>query len=261
VGGRHDQRQFAVRMEWGLHGANAICAGADAAIIVDVLSFTTSLSVAIDAGAEVFPYRWKDASAREFAQQHHAILAVGRSEAARSAGQAQISLSPASIRAATGLARIVLPSPNGSALASQLAGSGATVVGGCLRNRTAVARWLIGPRTAGGTAPVIAVIAAGERWPDDSLRPAVEDLWGAGAIISALASQGATELSPEARSAAAAFGAVQASLTAALMSCSSGAELAGIGFGDDVEVAAELDASTSVPVLADGGFRNASQAR
>jgi 2-phosphosulfolactate phosphatase len=296
VGYVHDQRQSAVRLEWGQLGAAAICRGASYAVIVDVLSFTTTLSVAVDAGAEVFPYPWQDGSAQSFARQHSAILAVGRaesgspvpadspgadtpasgalgagrsgaSEAAAAASSSEpgtgdpprISLSPATIRAIPGLARIVLPSPNGSALASQLADSGATVIGGCLRNRTAIAKWLVSHQTRDGITPVIAVIAAGERWPDGSLRPAIEDLWGAGAIVSALGKLGTTGLSPEATSAAAAYRAIEATLAQALVSCSSGIELASAGFGGDVAVAAELDSSTCVPVLAGGRFIDASR--
>jgi 2-phosphosulfolactate phosphatase len=292
----HDQRQSAVRLEWGQLGAAAICQGARYAVIVDVLSFTTTLSVAVDAGAEVFPYPWQDRSAHEFARQHGAILAVGRSEAAgtvptgslqtsasgaREPGSSppgatdaaaaasssdpgsgdppRISLSPATIKAMPGLARIVLPSPNGSALASQLARSGAAVIGGCLRNRTAIAEWLVSQQTRDGIAPVIAVIAAGERWPDGSLRPAIEDLWGAGAIVAALCNLGITGLSPEATSAAAAYRAIEATLAQALISCSSGIELASTGFSGDVAVAAELDSSTCVPVLAGGRFIDASR--
>ncbi|WP_427168214.1 hypothetical protein ACQF4J_42955 [Streptomyces sp. C1-1] len=51
----------------------------------------------------------------------------------------------------------------------------------------------------------LAVIAAGERWPDGSLRPALEDLLGAGAIIDELVSHGAGPLSPEAAAARACF--------------------------------------------------------
>jgi 2-phosphosulfolactate phosphatase len=155
--------------------------------------------------------------------------------------------------------RIVLPSPNGSALASQLADSGAVVLGACLRNRMAIARWLADRVHAGQRPPVIAVIAAGERWPDDSLRPAVEDLWGAGAVISALESLGLTGLSPEARSAAAAYAAVAAKLHAELTDSTSGRELVDSGFGHDVAIAARLDASASVPMLAEDRFVDASR--
>ncbi len=82
-----------ILMEWGERGAAAICSGAAYAVIVDVLSFTTSLSVAIDAGAEVYPYRWRDESAPEFARRHNAVLALDRSAAQR---PGVITLSPTS---------------------------------------------------------------------------------------------------------------------------------------------------------------------
>ena len=173
--------------------------------------------------------------------------------------QPLVSLSPASIRAAPGLDRIVLPSPNGSALASALASSGRQILAGCLRNRAAVATWLASQPGSSGSPPVIAVIAAGERWPDGRLRPAAEDLWGAGGIIAALDSLGVTGLSPEARSAAAAWRAIEQRPGPALASCGSGAELASAGFSGDVAIAAELDASTCVPVLSGGRFTDASR--
>ncbi len=245
-------------MDWGPQGAAAIGAGADCAVVVDILSFTTTLSVALDVGAEVYPYQWRDESAANFARQHDATLAIGRLEAADPAAVApQVSLSPASMRAARGMARLVLPSPNGSALSSQLAASAAVVVGACLRNRTAVARWLIRQLRPGGQPPVIAVVAAGERWPDGSLRPAVEDLWGAGAVIAALGEHSPAGLSAEAKAAAAAFRAAESSLSRALAASSSGRELASAGFSDDVTIAAELDTSSTVPVLRDGRFVSA----
>jgi 2-phosphosulfolactate phosphatase len=262
----HAQRDATVRMDWGLPGAEAIGADAAIAVVVDVLSFTTTLTVAVDAGAEVYPFRWNDASAREFASEHDAVLAVGRFEA-RDAGPSEpaVSLSPASIQATTGLRRIVLPSPNGSALARALSAGGATVIGAALRNRSAVAQWIAELLAANASAetgakpwpPAIAVIAAGERWPDGSLRPAVEDLWGAGAVVAALSELGVGDQSPEAWTAEAAFRGVAESLAAELAGCASGQELAMAGFADDVAIAADLDSSRCVPVLIGERFLNA----
>jgi 2-phosphosulfolactate phosphatase len=268
-----DQRRFAVRMEWGLRGAEAISQGACYAVIVDVLSFSTAVSVALDQGAEVYPYPWRDDSAGAFARKHRAILAVGRpdsrapvrapapgtSSPAESSQAAPVSLSPAAIRAAPGLKRIVLPSPNGSALAAALSSArpGLQILAGCLRNRTALAAWLASQPRAAVSPPVIAVVAAGERWPDDSLRPAAEDLWGSGAVIAALDSLGLTGLSPQARSAAEAWRGIEPTLSAALLSSASGAELARAGFSGDVAMASEVDASASVPLLSGGRFADA----
>jgi 2-phosphosulfolactate phosphatase len=115
-----------------------------------------------------------------------------------------------------------------------------------------VADWLLSRRNTHGDLRV-AVIAAGERWPDASLRPAIEDLWGAGALIAACA-QGWRHVSPEARAAAAAFSAIASNLTDALSECASGQELIHLGFQDDVNTAAQLDHATCVPLLREGAF-------
>ena len=140
----------------------------------------------------------------------------------------------------------MLPSPNGATLSRIAAEHGRTVFAGCLRNASAVAA---AARRAGST---IGVIAAGERWPDRSLRPAIEDLVGAGAIISAL-DPGAR--SPEAELAAASFQHVATDLRRYLQACASGRELIELGFDDDVRLAAELDVGTTAPVLSAGAFR------
>ncbi len=245
----HRQLDHQVRFDWGPTGAAAIAEGADVAVVVDVLSFTTTLCVAIERGMTVLPYRWKDERAAAYAEERSATLAVGRLEARSLPGGAGVSLSPAAMARVSGVDRVVLPSPNGSSIAFGLADSGCTVVGACLRNRTAVARWLL---AHGGT---LAVVAAGERWPDDSLRPAAEDLWGAGALLALLDD---ADLSPEARLAADAYRAVEADLGARLRDCASGRELAEAGFAEDVDVGAELDVSAVVPVLADGAFLDSS---
>jgi 2-phosphosulfolactate phosphatase len=52
----HRQLDYALRFDWGLTGAEAILKNADVAIVVDVLSFTTAVRVAVDAGTDVLPY-------------------------------------------------------------------------------------------------------------------------------------------------------------------------------------------------------------
>lgn len=247
----HRQRPWQARFDWGLAGAAAIGADAAVAVVVDVLSFTTTLSVAADHGVEVFPYRWRDDGAARFAADHGAVLAVGRREARGT----QVSLSPGTIRSTLSLRRLVLPSPNGSSIAHSLVDSSGVCVGASLRNAAAVAEWILAnhPDEA-----VVSVIAAGERWPDGSLRPAAEDLWGAGAVLTELASRRPQlTLSPEAAMAVAAWESVSGPLASALEQCASGLELIAAGYRADVGVAAEADQSRSVPVLVADRFVNA----
>lgn len=238
----HAQSGFTLRFEWGHAGALAVGPRSTIVVIVDVLSFTTALSVAIDAGIDVIPWRWRDASAVRIAAQHNATLAVDRSVA----NDGDVTLSPASIRSWRGTGALVLPSPNGSTLAHDLAATASTVLGSSLRNRLAVGRWIEEHAPEGAA---VAIIAAGERWPDGSLRPAVEDLWGAGGVIAALHDRGWTGLSAEARVAMAAFRVVESAIADELADCASGRELIAAGFGNDVAVAAEIDASAHVPLL------------
>lgn len=233
-------------LEWGPSGAAALAPGCDVAVVVDVLTFSTTVSVAADGGMRVVPYRWADDSAADEARRRGAALAVSR-EAAR---DGDVSLSPATFRripAADGPRTVVLPSPNGSTICAVLAEAGLEVVVASLRNRRAVAAWLA---RRGGR---VLVVPAGERWPDDTLRPAIEDLWGAGAVVADLLAEPAgAQASDEARAAAAAYRLVDGRLAAALAACSSGQELIGRGYAPDVAIAAELDASESVPRLVDG---------
>ena len=245
------QQPYAVRLDWGLRGARElVVGGVSTVVVVDVLSFTTSVTVAVERGTAVRPHPWGSDSALALAAELDAVCAVGRT----AAGPGQVSLSPASLLAAEPVERLVLPSPNGSAICAALAEAGVAVAAASLRNATAVGRWL-----AARHGPV-GVVAAGERWGDDaSLRPAVEDLWGAGAVVAAyVAARPATRVSPEAEAAHTASEAVRGDSVAQLRGCASGIELVEKGFGADVAIAAELDASSVVPVLTDGWFRRAS---
>ncbi|MET9672174.1 2-phosphosulfolactate phosphatase [Streptomyces sp. NPDC006482] len=241
---------MAVTFGWGPVEARALAPAAACVVVVDVLSFTTAVGVAVEGGAAVHPYRRRDATAVAYARERDAVLAVGRSEATEAHPW---SLSPAALRAAPMPDRLVLPSPNGSTIAAEAASGGATVVAASLRNRTAVARWLT-DRGYGSEDRPIAVIASGERWPDGSLRPALEDLLGAGAVLSALVGTGTP--TPEAAAAATLWAATEDPV-AALHCCDSGRELYEYGFPQDVAVAAETDSSTAVPVLVDGAFQEA----
>ena len=97
------------------------------------------------------------------------------------------------------------------------------------------------------------MIAAGERWPDGSLRPALEDLLGAGAVIAAMHDQGCGPLSPEAETARACYE-TTADPAKAVTDSASGRELAEMGFADDIAIATEINSSSVTPVLTGQAF-------
>lgn len=230
------QAEYDVRMEWGEQGAKVLAPISDAIIIVDVLSFSTSVEIATCRGATVYPHRMSMEEAREFAS------AVG-AELAEKERDAKYSLSPRSMGMIPEGLKLVMPSPNGSRLSTS---TGTTpTLAGCLRNAKAIAE------AAKKYGKKIAVIPAGERWPDGSLRPSFEDLIGTGAIIHHL--DGVR--SPEADAASSAYISVENDLENLLLGCSSGKELAERGYKQDVILAAALNVSQCVPLLQDGAFR------
>jgi 2-phosphosulfolactate phosphatase len=232
----YEQTQFAIRCEWGERGASVLAPISDLVVIVDVLSFSTSVDIANARGAIVFPYRWKDASADTFAASHNAVVATSRGS------PGQFSLSPASLETIPPATRLVLPSPNGATL-SFSTGNTPTLCG-CLRNCHAIAEY------ASANARTIAIIPAGERWQDGTLRPAIEDLLGAGAIIRHLSGT----RSPEANAAVAAFEAAAGGLLDCIKNGASGQELSEKGFDADILLASALNCSSSVPLLKNGAY-------
>ena len=243
------QLSAGVRFGWALPAALALSGSAGALVIVDVLSFTTSVTVAAGRGTAVYPHRWPDPGVEAFAVSRNAVWAVRRDQVSPTHPW---SLSPAHLLAAPAPERLVLPSPNGSAIAA-----GATaghIVAGCLRNATAVARWLSEHGFGHPDRPAT-IIAAGERWPGGELRPALEDLLGAGAIIAALGLQ--DSLSPEAAAAGAAWRHQRQDIADVIHRCSSGQELIAAGHAPDIGIAAEHDTQETVPILVAGAFRAA----
>jgi 2-phosphosulfolactate phosphatase len=212
------------RFEWGPVGARRLAQEVDVLVVVDTMSFSTAVDVAVARGAVVCPTRWSDESA-----------ALSRDR--------PYSLSPASMTSVPSGTRLELASPNGATICLDAAELGPAVIAGCLRNASAVAA------AAGHAGDVVGVIAAGERWPDGSLRPALEDLLGAGVILDALGG----EPSPDARAAIAAARAVTLDDVRA---CHSARELIDAGFAEDVDLAVQRDVSTAVPLLRDGAFTN-----
>ncbi|MDA8314493.1 MAG: 2-phosphosulfolactate phosphatase [Actinomycetota bacterium] len=243
-----------VRFDWGATAAATLPGPTCALVVVDVLSFTTAVSVATGRGIAVVPHALGAPGAADLAERLGAALAVPRRE--RSAAHPW-TLSPGALLVAPRTHRLVLPSPNGSAIAAAVAGGrrgddpnertdGPAVVAGCVRNVTATVAWLVA-RGYGTDERPVWLIAAGERWPGGSLRPALEDQLGAGALADALERSGCT-LSPEARAAAQTFTGTE-DLHAAIARCASGRELSAMGFPEEAEIAAALDTDDHASVM------------
>jgi 2-phosphosulfolactate phosphatase len=171
----HAQHGATVRVDWGLGGLHRLAPGASVVVIVDVLRFTTAVSAAVERGCAVYPAQWRDERTNAWTAER-GITVAGRRE------DGGLSLSPTDLARTELPDRLVLPSPNGSVLtvAAQQIGV-RDVLAGCLRNAAATAQRAAALAEGG----VIAVIAAGEVSHDGPLRPAIEDLLGAGAVISA----------------------------------------------------------------------------
>lgn len=235
-----EQRGFRVRFGWGPNGLRRLAPNADVVVVVDVLSFSTSVDIAVGRGAVILPYKWHDGSEHDYAIERDALVAQRWPIDDSDSGW---TLAPSSLLTIPPGARLVLPSPNGSALTfgARDAGAGRVLVG-CLRNAGAIA-------SAVGSAATVSVIAAGERWRGTTgpLRPALEDQLGAGAIIDALGEKG--ELSPEAAAARAVYRDAAPELPRRLSDSGSGRELVGRGRKNDVDLAAQINTSNAVPEL------------
>jgi 2-phosphosulfolactate phosphatase len=231
-----NQADYNIRCEWGERAVLMLAPISDVIIIVDVLSFSTAVEIATSQGALVYPYQWKDHTAYRFARSVAAEVADRRNKSG-------YCLSPSSLQSLPADTRLVLPSPNGSDL-SLSTGSTPTIAG-CLRNCQAVAA------SAMRKGKNIAIVPAGEKWEDGTLRPCFEDLLGAGAIIQQLKG----ELSPEARAGVGVFETAQSNIYEMIKGCSSGKEKIKRGEEADVVLASEMNVSECVPVMTDGAYR------
>jgi len=234
-----EQEAYKVRCEWGAAAITYLAPSSDVIIIVDVLSFSTCVDIATARGALIYPYPGYGDRLAEFAAGMRATVAGSRDDTQ------SYSLSPASLVEIAAGTRLVLPSPNGSALSVAGTAQDRVVLAGCLRNAAAVAA------AVGRLGTRILVVPAGERWPDQTLRPSVEDLVGAGCIVRELSGS----KSPEAMLAERAFTSLEGKVASTLRACSSGRELIERGFAEDVELAAQVNVSDCAPILVDGAYR------
>lgn len=226
-----------VQLEWGAHGLRLLSETCKCVVIVDVLSFSTSVAVAVARGAAVWPHSGHE-RAEELARAIGATLVRGRNM------REGRTLSPASLLDVQEGERLIMPSANGSVISHAALMSGLTVVAGSMRNASAVARWLEGRFDTVGLVP------AGEQWPDGALRVCYEDLIGAGAIAERLAAlDPESDLSPEALAAVAAFRSRRP-----FASVPSARELIDRDFAEDVRLAEQVDVDDVVPVLRDGRY-------
>ncbi len=235
----YQQEDYTLRFDWGAQGLQALLPSSEVIIIIDVLSFSSAVDIAVGRGAWVYPVQTQDSEAEKMAH------AVGGIVAGKSGLQNSYSLSPSSLLEIPAGTRLILPSPNGATLSTSTAA--VPTLAGCLRNVRAIAH---AAQSLGGS---IAVIAAGERWPNGSLRPALEDLLGAGAILAELDGS----YSPEAQAAVNVFEGSRKRLATTLRECASGRELRERSRWQDVELAAALNASECAPQLQDGAYRAA----
>jgi 2-phosphosulfolactate phosphatase len=252
-----EQDGFDLRVEWGLDGVHALGPHCAVLVIIDVLSFTTTVDIAVGRGGRVLPLPWRDERAAEAARAAGATLTTSGLTAAdgHPAGlvadpSGEWTLRPSSLLELPAGTFLGISSPNGATLSSAAAGTGATVLAGCLRNASAVAKVA---SSLAGDQP-IGIVPAGERWrPEQRLRPSLEDYLGAGAIAAAVT--GRTMPSSEATLAIQAYRSVSGQVAKLLAESVSGRELTAAGVPRDVTLAADVDVSGVVPVLTNGVYQ------
>ncbi|MEU4776021.1 2-phosphosulfolactate phosphatase [Micromonospora sp. NPDC023644] len=244
-----------VHVEWSDLGARLAADRGDAIVVVDVLSFSTTLTMAAERGIRCHVHSKAELAERGGAELVAAALGAVPAAAKRDARPGQLSLSPASLReVGPEVSAALFTSLNGARAVSAAAGA-AQVALGCLRNRSAVAA-LVASWLGVDDRLRVTIVACGEHWSSTSrlegLRPALEDQLGAGAIADALAELGYAG-SVEAQAAAAVFRALGTTRFTDLVGAR---ELVTAGFPADVALAAEVDVTAAVPMLSrDAGER------
>lgn len=137
------------------------------------------------------------------------------------------------------------------ALAVTADAAGSTVLVGCLRNASAVARAIQRIQETRQARTSVAIVPTGERDASNDVRFTVEDQLAAGAIAAALTDLGIDHTAPDAAVAAEGFRALRRALGHLVSASGSGRQV------DDaaaVAAAARVDAVTAVPVFRERSF-------
>jgi 2-phosphosulfolactate phosphatase len=238
-----NQNPYECKMEWGRRGAREAAERGDIVMIVDVLSFSSTVVSALDKGAIIYPYP-PNLDGKLYAESIGAEFILGRAEAAR---LDKPTLSPVSFNQEHNSKKYVLTSLNGS-FCTWIASKVPALLIGSLLNASSVA--YAANQIQKQTKANITVIPCGEQWEDnkiheDTLRPAMEDYLGAGAILSYLAGK----KSPEAELCTTAFLHAKHIIDEFIWDCGSGRELREKGFESDVTHCSRLNVYQTVPVL------------
>ena len=243
-----EQDGYAYRLAWGPDGLDALVPHVAVVVIVDTLRFTSAVSAALESGATVIPARWADEGAAGVAAERGALLAGRREDGGPS-------LSPTDLLDAAGrpVPRAAVPERGGDQRARRRARR---------RRRSWPARSATPRRRPAGLASWRPAGRSGS-WPPASAAPRVgcampSRTSSAPAPCSPRSTRRVLPAppccSPDAAAARAAFVAARPLLVDHLLGSTSGRELAGIGFTDDVHTAAVVDATDVAAQLVDGAF-------
>lgn len=238
-----DQSPFQCRMDWGPKGTYEAASRNDIIIIVDVLSFSSTVVSALHHGAIIYPFPM-EGDVNTFGASIGAEVLFDRREGRK---LDRPSLSPVSFNQTHKDKKFVLCSPNG-ATCTKLSGKVPALLIGSLLNAYAVAK--VANELQKRTKVNITVIACGERWDnvkenEDKLRPCIEDYLGAGAILNFLHGT----KSPESKVCVAAFQNSRDQLEELIWESGSGKELRGKNFSKDIRHSSRLDVFQEVPIL------------
>lgn len=238
-----EQSPYECRVEWGRRGARDAARRGDIVIIVDVLSFSSTVISALSYGTTIYPYP-PNLDGKDYAHKVGADYILGRAEAAKIG---KPTLSPVTFNLENANKKYVLSSLNG-AFCTWIASKVPALLIGSLLNASSVAS--VANQFKLETQANITVVPCGEQWSDvreyeDALRPSIEDYLGAGAILSYLNGK----KSPEAEVCIGAFHNSKQRLNELVWECGSGRELRDRGFEEDVKHCSRLNVYQTVPIL------------